>query len=52
MFRTEVLRSTREYYTSKTYPYIMPKERSADIDDNFDFEWARYLFKKNNKKGV
>jgi N-acylneuraminate cytidylyltransferase/CMP-N,N'-diacetyllegionaminic acid synthase len=52
VFRTEVLRSTREYYTSKTYPYIMPKERSADIDDNFDFEWARYLFKKNNKKGV
>ena len=52
VFRTEVLRSTREYYTNKTYPYIMPKERSADIDDNFDFEWARYLFKKNNKKGV
>ena len=52
VFRTEVLRSTREYYTSKTYPYIMPKERSADIDDNFDFEWARYLVKKNNKKGV
>ena len=52
VFRTEVLRSTREYYTSKTYPYIMPKERSADIDDNFDFEWARYLFKKNDKKGV
>ena len=51
VFRTEVLRSTREYYTSKTYPYIMPKERSADIDDKFDFEWARYLFKKNNKKG-
>ena len=50
VFKTEVLRLKRQYYTSKTYPYIMPKERSADIDDKFDFEWARYIFKKNNKK--
>ena len=27
----------------------MPKERSADIDDQFDFEWVTYLKKKQNK---
>ena len=46
VFQTEVLRSTRQYYTKKTYPYIMPRERSVDIDDLLDFEWAEYLLKK------
>ena len=49
VFRTEVLRSTRKYYTEKTYPYIMPRNRSADIDNLLDFEWAEYLFYKNAK---
>jgi CMP-N,N'-diacetyllegionaminic acid synthase len=47
VFRTEILRSTRQYYTEKTFPYIMPRNRSADIDDLLDFEWAEYLLKKN-----
>lgn len=47
VFRTEVLRSTRQYYTEKTYPYIMPRKRSADIDDLLDFDWAEYLLKKD-----
>ncbi|MBD1136489.1 acylneuraminate cytidylyltransferase family protein [Pelagibacterales bacterium SAG-MED49] len=47
IFRTEVLRSTREYYTDETYPYIMPRERSADIDDQLDFEWTEYLLTKD-----
>ncbi len=46
VFRAEVLRNTRKYYTDKTYPYIMPRDRSADIDNILDFEWAEYLFKK------
>ena len=49
VFQTEVLRSTRQYYTNKTYPYIMPRERSVDIDDLLDFEWAEFLLKKNIK---
>ena len=49
VFKTEILRSTRQYYNEKTYPYIMPKERSADIDDKFDFEWVMYLKKKQHK---
>ena len=47
VFRSEILRSTRQYYTEKTFPYIMPRNRSADIDDLLDFEWAEYLLKKN-----
>ena len=50
IFRTEKLRSTRLYYMDKTYPYIMPRERSADIDDLPDFEYAEYLFGKENAK--
>jgi N-acylneuraminate cytidylyltransferase/CMP-N,N'-diacetyllegionaminic acid synthase len=46
VFRTEVLRKTRQYYTDKTYPYLMPRERSADIDEIIDFEWAEFLLKR------
>jgi CMP-N,N'-diacetyllegionaminic acid synthase len=49
VFRTEAIRSKRQYYTEKTYPYIMPRERSADIDDLLDFEWAEYLLCKRAK---
>jgi CMP-N,N'-diacetyllegionaminic acid synthase len=48
VFRTEVLRSTRQYYTKKTYPYIMLREQSVDIDDLLDFEWAEFLLKKKD----
>ena len=43
IFRTEILRATRQYYNDNTYPYIMPRERSADIDELIDFEWAEFL---------
>jgi N-acylneuraminate cytidylyltransferase/CMP-N,N'-diacetyllegionaminic acid synthase len=43
VFRTERLRETRRYYMDKTYPYIMPKNRSIDIDDISDFELADLL---------
>ena len=49
IFNTERLRETREYYMEKTYPYIMPRDRSVDIDELLDFEWAEFLLKKNPK---
>jgi CMP-N,N'-diacetyllegionaminic acid synthase len=49
IFRTEVLRATRQYYTDMTYPYIMPRERSADIDELIDFEWAEFCLNRGNK---
>jgi N-acylneuraminate cytidylyltransferase/CMP-N,N'-diacetyllegionaminic acid synthase len=48
VFRTEILRKTRQYYTEKTYPYVMPRERSADIDDLLDFEWVEFLLAKQS----
>ncbi len=46
ILRVDLLRSRNTYYSSKTYPYIMPKERSIDIDDNIDFMIAELLFEK------
>lgn len=34
---------TNSVYTTPTLPYIMPKERSMQIDDQFDFDVAEYL---------
>lgn len=49
IFKTEKLRQTRQYYMEKTYPYIMPRDRSADIDEPLDFEWAEFLL---NRRGT
>ncbi len=47
IFRTEKLRKIRQYYLGKTYPYIMPADRSVDIDEILDFEWAEFLMQKH-----
>ena len=47
VFSTEKLRETRQYYMDKTYPYIMPRDRSVDIDNNYDFKFTEYLMLKN-----
>jgi len=43
VFQTELLRKKRQYYLDKTYAYVMPRSRSADIDELLDFEWAEFL---------
>ena len=48
IFNTEKLRISRQYYMDKTLPHIMPRERSADIDEFLDFEWAEFLLQKIN----
>jgi len=50
IFQTEILRMTRQYYNDNTYPYIMPLERSADIDELIDFEWAEFLLNKKTNR--
>lgn len=51
VFRTAVLRATRQYYTDKTWPFYMPRERSADIDNLLDFEWAEFLYSRRREGG-
>ena len=34
------------WYSNNTFAHIMPKERSIDIDDILDFEFAVFISKK------
>ena len=42
--RKAILNKKLKIINSKTGYYIMPRERSIDIDDNLDFKIAKYLF--------
>lgn len=41
-----VLREKRTYYTDRTIPYVMPEERSVDIDTEADFKYAEFLIRQ------
>jgi len=41
------LSHSKSFVTDETYAYIMPKERSVDIDDEMDFHFAEFLLLKN-----
>lgn len=45
VFNYEFLRKKREYYSSNSYTYIMPRNRSIDIDTIDDFEFAEFLLR-------
>jgi len=42
VFKLSMLKE-KKYYTEKSYAYIMPKDRSVDIDYLEDFEYVEYL---------
>ncbi len=44
-------RENRNLYRTGSYAYIMPKERSVDIDTEFDFKFAEFLLEQQ-KKGM
>lgn len=37
-------------YRAGSYAYIMPKERSVDIDTGFDFKFAEFLIKERSER--
>ncbi|XDD51524.1 acylneuraminate cytidylyltransferase family protein [Leptospira sp. WS92.C1] len=45
VFRSEMVR-IKQYYSNHSYAYLMPRNRSVDIDTLEDFEYAEYLMKK------
>lgn len=49
ILKYSLIKEKYSYYSNKTYPYIMPLERSIDIDSKLDFEFAEYLIKNNAK---
>lgn len=49
VFRYELIK-TRRYYSDNSYAYIMPKNRSVDVDTIDDFEYAEYLLEKQYAK--
>jgi CMP-N,N'-diacetyllegionaminic acid synthase len=46
IFKLSLLKKHHSYYSTRTFPYVMPRERSIDIDDLFDFEITEYLLRK------
>jgi len=48
VFKTDLIQK-KKYYSEKSYAYIMPRDRSIDIDTIEDFEYAEFLFCKQNK---
>jgi len=46
IIKPQILQKYRSFYPLGTIPYIMPLERSVDIDTDFEFQIAEYLLKK------
>ncbi|MBB6454541.1 N-acylneuraminate cytidylyltransferase/CMP-N,N'-diacetyllegionaminic acid synthase [Salirhabdus euzebyi] len=48
IMKYNVLKEHTTYYTDRTYPYVMGREFSVDIDNRMDFMLAEILLKSNN----
>ena len=48
----KLLESLSNLYSSRSYAYIMPKEKSIDIDDEIDFMLAQIIMEKRLQKSV
>jgi CMP-N,N'-diacetyllegionaminic acid synthase len=46
IFRYSILKEQGVYYTDRSYPYIMPRGRSVDIDTLEDFRFAEWLLER------
>lgn len=46
ILKYSLLKDKYTYYSEKTFPYIMPNNRSVDIDTQYDFEYAEFLITK------
>lgn len=48
VFNSKLIES-RRYYSDRSYAYIMPRERSVDIDTRSDFNYAAFLLGLKNE---
>lgn len=44
---TEKLKVSKNYYMDRTVGYFMPRDRSVDIDTQFEFDLAEFMLGKN-----
>lgn len=45
LIRTEILVSAKTLYPRRSYPYVMPPQRSLDVDTLWDFQLAELILK-------
>jgi CMP-N,N'-diacetyllegionaminic acid synthase len=50
LIRREILLERQTFYTEHTYAYVMPLERSVDIDTEIDFKLAELLMRERECK--
>jgi len=48
LLRVDYFMNYKNFYKEKAYAYIMKKEKSIDIDDIFDFNFAESIMKNKN----
>ncbi len=48
VLKHSLVSNQKTYYFKKTLSYIMPRERSIDIDTELDFKFAEFLVKEKN----
>lgn len=44
----DFIKQYKSFYGDKTYAYIMPREKSVDIDSEFDLQFAEFLMRNKN----
>jgi N-acylneuraminate cytidylyltransferase/CMP-N,N'-diacetyllegionaminic acid synthase len=42
------IRKGHNFFGNKTFAYVMPKERSVDINDDMDLEFAKFMLKRRS----
>ena len=50
--KTEAFLKEEDFYGSKVVPYVMPPERSVDIDTPLDLKWAEFLLSRKSHNSV
>ena len=49
VFKLALLKNFYSYYSDNTFAYVMPQEKSIDIDTPLDFEFVEFMMRKHGK---